>query len=242
MADLEQTLKVLFKTDKIGDAEKQLNEVIELLEAFKKKKKGECFKLLRGAVVFDRELTNIKVPEIGLEQTIAMTENEQLGVFINFVQSMISTAMPALEYAKEIEDEHSDLKAFFKFYRAAVKNYHAKEGVRSEKKAKELLNELGITKGKRPSKINKFVLLQEYCSLRAGVPLDRDPFSLEKWDAVEPLDEWDALQRLAERHNLASAESVLSTLRKYANNEKEKLAAMGMPVSGYENILPGNKP
>ena len=102
---------------------------------------------------------------------------------------------------------------------------------RWEKRAKNALNALGFTTGKRRPRFDREQMLLEYTKLLEGTDEEYAGTSLDKWKAIEVL---------TGRHETASQEATLQHLRRYVNEEKKNLEAEGKPTDHLKKILPGN--
>lgn len=109
--------------------------------------------------------------------------------------------------------------------------YNSPEHNRWEQRAKAFFSCMGLTTGKRNEKTNKKWMFHEYVHLVHG-ELDMDTFKKKK-----PMGRWEALEELAKRHNLASAESVLEQIRSYIREKSKE-----DPVYCSPGFLPGRKP
>jgi len=132
------------------------------------------------------------------------------------------------EKRREAETALDNLVGHFK---KAWKEYNSPEHNRWEQRAKAFFSCMGLTTGKRNEKTNKKWLFHEYIHLVHG-ELDMDTFKKKK-----PMGRWEALEELAKRHNLASAESVLEQIRSYIREKSKE-----DPVYCSPGFLPGRKP
>jgi DNA-binding ferritin-like protein (Dps family) len=131
-------------------------------------------------------------------------------------------------HRKRAETELDNLIGYFK---KAWAEYNSPDHNRWEQRAKAFCSCLGLTSGKRNEKTNKKWLYCEYVGLVHG-ELDMDTFEKKK-----PMGRWEALEELAKRHNLASAESVLEQIRVHVREKSKE-----DPVYCSPGLLPGRKP
>lgn len=118
------------------------------------------------------------------------------------------------KYKKDAIERKRDLKGLLLLLNGAQKEYDSEEHTRSEQRAKAFVNHLGITSGKRKSKINKERLYWEYLELIYKKVDCNTP-------SPGPSIKHEALEFLASKYGLASADSLLEQLRRYIREKKK---------------------
>jgi hypothetical protein len=163
-----------------------------------------------------------------IKQNAGPDPQDQAQALENALHGMADGFFKEREKRREAETALDNLVGYFK---KAWAEYNSPEYTRTEQRAKAFINCLGLTDGKRKEKTNKKRLYHEYVDLVYG-ELDMDTLEMKK-----PMGRWEALEELAKRHNLASAESVLEQIRGHVREMSKENPGYCSP-----GFLPGRKP
>lgn len=148
-----------------------------------------------------------------------------------------------LEDLIETKRENEELKqilgkAFDKFARA-IEAYNDTSKRHSTRSA-NALKILGFSQGKRPAKFNKRALIDEYLDLIYGT--GETAAIILGCDPAPPLGKWEAIERLTEKHGIASKFACFQLLKEAMAERGKECAENGCPDHGWHNMLPGNWP
>lgn len=152
--------------------------------------------------------------------------NKTMEVKLTIPLNTLGVLNRILDTAKEDKEYVS---FFYAGFLQAVTDFRRSKA-RFEAKAADFLKALGVTTGKRQSKINKFSLGWEYIKLVKGI------------GKTEPLEPDDALEVLRKRYELVSKEAALKQIQLFLAELKQERKTNGGTVDDLKKLLPGNPP